>query len=156
MRHLISVSILVLIFTSCAKPKIKLAILFDRVDGLATGASVENKGLKIGEVKQMNFVDKYILVEIELNNKVQVPVDSKFTVKNSILGSSKIDIEFSGKTTYLSSPDTVKGVYAQKAFMDDIISDSTKRKQIELSLQKIATGVEEIVETVRKDSVNHK
>lgn len=156
MRKFVPIFLVALIFTSCTKPKIKFTVLFDRVDGLAIGSSVQNKGIKIGEVKRLDLFGKQVLADIELNTKTQVPVDSKFIIRNGILNSSTIDIEFSDNTTNVSPGDTVKGNYVQKALLDDLISDSTKRKQIESSLQKIASGVEKLVERANKDSLNNK
>lgn len=142
----------IVILTGCAESKTRLTVLFDRVDGLTVGSDVQNKGIKIGEVIKLELFEKLVLANLELNPEIRIPVDSKFTVVHGILTVTSIDVEFSDKTNYLTIKDTLRGKYLPKTLIDDLISDTAKKRQIENSLQKITKGVEEIVETVRKDS----
>jgi hypothetical protein len=55
----------------------------------------------------------------------------------------------SDKTVFLTNKDTARGYYLQKALVDGIISDSTKREKIQESLDKIGRGIKELVEASR-------
>jgi ABC-type transporter Mla subunit MlaD len=143
--------LLTMTFVGCFSEQNKYTISFDRVDGLQEGSSVLNRGLTIGKVTHIDLFGNRILVDIELNTKTKIPEQSTFLVRENLLGSSYIDIEYSDKMNFLSSKDTILGKYQKRAIMDNIISDTTKRKKIEKSLEKIASGIGELIETA-KDS----
>ncbi len=144
--------LLAMTFVGCFSKQNKYTISFDRVDGLEEGSNVLNRGLTIGKVTHFDLFGNRVLVDIVLNNKTSIPEQSIFWVKENLLGSSYIDIEYSDKMKFLSSKDTILGKYQKRAIMDNIISDTTKRKKIEKSLEKIASGIGELIETA-KDSI---
>jgi phospholipid/cholesterol/gamma-HCH transport system substrate-binding protein len=139
--------LLTIAFASCLSKQNKYTISFDRVDGLQEGSDVSNKGFAIGKVKHIELFGNRVLVDIKLNDKIKVPQQSIFLLKENLLGASFVDIEYSDKINYLSSKDTAIGEYQKKAIMDNLISDTIKRKKIEKSLEKIATGIGELIES---------
>ena len=143
--------LLTITFAGCFSKQNKYIISFDRVDGLQEGSSVLNKGLTIGKVTHIDLFGNRVLVDIKLNDNTKVPEQSIFLIKENLLGSSYIDIEYSDRINFLTSKDTALGKYQKQSIMDNIISDTTKRKKIEKSLEKIASGVGELIETA-KDS----
>jgi ABC-type transporter Mla subunit MlaD len=143
--------LLTMTFVGCFSNKDKYTISFDRVDGLQVGSTVLNRGLNIGKVTHIDLFGNRILVDIELNDRTKIPEQSIFLVRENLLGSSYVDIEYSDRIKLLNSKDTILGMYQKQAIMDNIISDTTKRKKIENSLEKIANGIGELIETT-KDS----
>ena len=154
MNKLTSIVFLLTVFTltSCFHKNDKIIISFDRVDGLAKGSSVYNKGITVGEVTDFHLFGNRILVDIKLKDNIKIPKQSTFGIKENLLGSSYVDIEYSNSNSFLKSDDTAYGKYQKQAIMDNIISDTTKRKNIEKSLKKIATGIGELIENT-KDTI---
>ena len=149
MMKILFVLLLTFAFVGCFSEKNKYTISFDRVDGLQAGSNVLNRGLNIGKVTHIDLFGNRILVEIELSGKTKIPEQSIFLIRENLLGSSYVDIEYSDSNKFLTSKDTILGKYQKQAFMDTIISDTTKRKKIEKSLEKIANGIGELIETAK-------
>ena len=151
MNKLTSILFLLTVFTltGCFRKNDKIIISFDRVDGLVKGSSVYNKGITIGEVTHLELFGNRVLVDIKLKDNIKIPEQSTFVIKENLLGSSYVDIEYSNSNSYLKSSDTTFGKYQKQVIMDNIISDTAKRKNIEKSLEKIATGIGELIESTK-------
>ena len=156
MRSTFFILLALTLMYGCGHTNRRLNILFDNVDGLSIGSEVKCKGLKIGEVVSLEIINRKVLAGIVLTKKTQIPSDSKFFIQSSVLGSTSIEVELSNKSVLLTSKDTVQGTFSRRAILDDLISDSTKKKEIKKSLEKITSGVAEIVEKVARDSVQKK
>jgi ABC-type transporter Mla subunit MlaD len=155
--RLIISSILTLSLFACSQDdKSKVTVLFDRVDKVEKGGDVFLKGISVGEVTHLELLGDSVLVDIKLADTIKIPVDSKFIIYPSILGSSNITIERSEKTVFLTNRDTARGYYLQRALLDGMISDSTKREKIQQSLDKIGRGIKELVEASRDTSQENK
>lgn len=141
-----------LLTTACFHKKEQLTILFDRVDGLTEKSPVINKGITIGQIKRLDLFENNVAVDISLNDNIKIPVQSTFTVKNSLIGGSYVSIEYANTNKFLTARDTAYGTYQNQALMDKIMSDTTKRKNIERSLEKIASGIGELIEST-KDTI---
>lgn len=141
--------LIVLITTGCFHKKPHITVLFDRVDGLTENSAVFTNGLQIGRIKHFDFFKQQVAVDITLERDIKIPVQSTFIVKNNVLGISYIDVVFSNAPRFLAVKDTVYGEFQHKALMDDLLSDSTKRKDIEKSLEKIASGIGEILKEAK-------
>jgi ABC-type transporter Mla subunit MlaD len=138
--------------SGCFRDPAICTVVFDRVDELQNGSQVLCNGLTIGKVIDLKEYEKRILVRFELKDNIQIPKGSKFYVKVPLLGTSNLVVKFSDSTTFLTAKDTVSGSYTENPSLDSLISDTTKRRKIEQSLDKIATGVKELMETVRDSS----
>ena len=132
----------------CMSDRTKYSILFDQVDHLQVKDPVLNKGVTIGEVTHLTMYGNQVLADIELKDNRNIPKGSTFLAKEYLLGSSCIDIKYSDSSTFLRSKDTVSGVFETRKW-ERLSGDTAKRKKIEQSLEKIATGVKELIETVR-------
>lgn len=141
-----------LCLTSCMH-KSNLTILFDRVDGLEVGSKVYNKGIEIGDVTRIDLFGNKVLTEIRLNDKINIPISSAFIINQNLLGTTSINVDYSDKQQFLSSGDTSLGHYQGKKLLDNLVSDSSKRQQIQKSLDKIGEGISELVEAA-KDTNN--
>ena len=148
--RLITASILTHSLFACSQDdKSKVTVLFDRVDKVEKGGDVFLKGISVGEVTHLELFGDSVLVDIKLADTIKIPVDSKFIIYPSILGSSNISIERSEKTVFLTNKDTARGYYYKKGLFDAMVSDSTKREKIQQSLDKIGRGIKELVEASR-------
>lgn len=127
---LISSLALGLLFSDCSgNRKNRLAILFDRVDNLGVGSEVKIHGITIGKVTHLSLIDNGVLVKIAFRDKREIPVGSKFSIINPMIGVAYIDIEPSMSNTFLTPEDTATGKYGEKGLLDNLISDSTTRKK---------------------------
>lgn len=134
----------------CMPDRTKYTILFDQVDHLQVKDPVLNKGVTIGEVTHLAGYGNQVLADIELKDNRNIPKGSTFLAKESLLGSSCIDVNYSDSPVLLTSTDTVRGVFEAKKW-EHLSGDTAKRRKIEQSIEKIATGVKELIEAA-KDS----
>ncbi len=133
--------------------KRKLTVIFDRVDHLEVGSKVYMKGLPIGRVISLVLAEKGVLARIKLEKDVQVPKGSKFSVDPSIFGHASVLIEPSQQSIYLTFDDTSFGAYDEKKILNHVVSDTTKSRKFQQSLDKIGEGIKELIETSR-DTTN--
>jgi hypothetical protein len=75
---LLLLGILVVFFTSSRD--LHLTLLFDHVKGLEVGDAVYLDGLRIGEVRELEFAGRRVSVQVTIERKYAdaVPVDSYF------------------------------------------------------------------------------
>ena len=125
--------------------------MFDKVDNLEKGASVKLHGITIGEVTNMDLSGDGVLVDIKLDKEQKIPVGSKFSIINALIGNSSIVVEPSGQKIFLKSSDTIKGNYETKGILDTFFSDSLNRQKAREALDKIITGLNELAQA-KKDS----
>jgi hypothetical protein len=145
---------MILSLFACSRDnKSKVTVLFDRVDKVEQGGDVFLKGISVGEVTHLELFGDSVLVDIKLADTIRIPVDSKFIIYPSLLGTSNISIECSDKTVFLTNKDTARGYYFKKGLFDAMVSDSTKREKIQQSLDKIAQGIKELAEASKDTSL---
>ena len=127
MKRLFILILAALIF-SCGHQKNRLTILFDRVDNTEVGSPVKVKGVTIGEVTRLKLVDEGVLVSIRFNKKRNIPKDSKFSIETPLIGLGTVIIEPGTQKEFLTSRDTVVGIYnAAKAFaLDSALQEKIK------------------------------
>mgnify|MGYP000495228363 CR=1 FL=1 len=150
-----AIVIFILSLLSCYHNKNnRLTILFDNVEGLKEGAFVYYKGIIVGEVIKfsLNIPKDQVAVDIELNDSIRIPAESKFILNPSVIGSAHITIEPSSQTAFLSSHDTITGVQTREQLLDDIASDTVKRRKVKEAFDKIGEGVKGLIEAYSKDS----
>jgi ABC-type transporter Mla subunit MlaD len=128
----------------------KVLLLSDKADKLEVGSTVQKEGLSIGQVTKIGTVNDKVFIEISLrNNHIEIPQGSTFTIIPSPLGTASISISYSNNTKFISSNDTIAASYKGMSQLEDYISDTTKRKQVRQSLDKIAEGLSELVKTTK-------
>jgi ABC-type transporter Mla subunit MlaD len=153
---IILIAFSVLLLASCThRNKNKLSILFDHVDNLEIGSKVNMKGIVIGEVTAIEFFRDSVLVDIYYTG-VKIPVDSKFIINSPLVSAAYLAIEPSNNITFLASKDTVNGYYLKKGLLDDMVSDSTKKENIQKSLDKIGEGIKELIKASRDTAKQRK
>jgi hypothetical protein len=99
----------------------------------------------------VNLYKTQVVVDITLTDSIRIPTESKFIINPSIFGSAHITIEPSGQTAFLSSTDTVTGVYSSIRKFDDLTTDTTRQRKVGESFEKIGEGIKELIESA-KDS----
>jgi ABC-type transporter Mla subunit MlaD len=151
-RLIISTILTLALFACSQDDKSKVTVLFDRVDKVEKGGDVFLKGISVGEVTHLELFGDSVLVDIKFADTIKIPVDSKFIIYSSILGSSNISIERSEKTVFLTNKDTARGYYYKKGLFDPMVSDSIKREIIQQSLDKIGQGIKELAEASKDTS----
>ena len=99
---------------------------FDKCDGLMNGADVRLAGLKIGHVVSQSFTDGYrIQVELALDKKYDLPVDSSVTIEtDGILGSKHIEIAPGADEEMLENGDTF-GYTQDVLILNDLLEKMT-------------------------------
>lgn len=140
--------LMVIVLAGCHSDVNTCVVLFNRVDGLEQGSAVLNRGISVGKVTYLDFYKDQVLVKFELREGMHIPLGSIFSIKNGLLSPSYIDVDYSDSTAFLTSKDTVSGLYENKNLMD-ILSDTVHKRPIEQSLKKIATGIGELIQTAR-------
>lgn len=140
--------LMVIALAGCHSDANTCTVLFHRVDGLEKGSAVLNRGISVGKVTYLDFYKDQVLVKFELREGMHIPRGSIFAIRNALLSPPYINVDFSDSTTFLTSKDTVPGLYENKNLID-ILSDSVHKRPIEQSLKKIATGIGELIQTAR-------
>ena len=99
---------------------------FDKCDGLMNGADVRLAGLNIGHVVSQRFTSGYrIKVELALDKKYQLPIDSSVSIEtDGILGAKHIEIVPGGDEEMMESGDTF-GYTQDVLILNDLLEKMT-------------------------------
>lgn len=153
--RLVTITILTVALFSCRRDDNKLTIVFDNVEGLEKGGDVYYKGIKVGEVIRLDLFQNKVVTDIRLKDRIRIPVNSKFIINPSVIGSAHITIEPSTQTAFLSSRDTVAGEYSKKQLLDDFVSDTARRRKVQQSFEKIGEGIKGLIEVSSMDTTKN-
>jgi phospholipid/cholesterol/gamma-HCH transport system substrate-binding protein len=94
------------------KREYTLTILYNNVNGLQEGNPITIAGLAVGKVEELKLVGTAIAVTVQIQNKVQFPVDSKAYIKSSsLMGGKLIAITPGIESEVLHNGDTLTGSY---------------------------------------------
>jgi phospholipid/cholesterol/gamma-HCH transport system substrate-binding protein len=89
-----------------------LTILYGNVNGLQEGNPITIAGLAVGKVEELKLMGTAIAVKVQIQNKVQFPVDSKAYIKSSsLMGGKLIAITPGIESGVLRNGDTLTGSY---------------------------------------------
>jgi phospholipid/cholesterol/gamma-HCH transport system substrate-binding protein len=82
---------------------------FDNVAGVKKGASVQVAGVEVGQIVNIALSkDEAALLFLQIDNKLQVPVDSMASVKSQgIIGDKYIQLSLGGDETYFAPGETL-------------------------------------------------
>lgn len=126
MKYPFYLVLLTLLF-SCQSEKNIYKITFENINGLAEGNPVIIKDVQIGEVREIALSKEFkISVEIMLDEPLQLPKDSKFTIGSRDLFTNAIIIIPGTSKKYLKSSDKIIGQKTENILLDslmNIISD---------------------------------
>lgn len=109
----ITVLLPLVLLTACGRGRREYIVAFDRVDrGLRAGSLVTLGGLEIGEVTDIRLDEKYeVLVTVQMEKDVRIPVDSKFILDKDFLGNGSIVIEPGISGESITNGTTLKGIH---------------------------------------------
>lgn len=94
------------------KREYTLTILYNNVNGLQEGNPITVAGLAVGKVQDLKLIGTAIAVRVQIQNKVQFPVDSKAFIKSSsLMGGKLIAITPGVDSAMLQNGDTLSGSY---------------------------------------------
>lgn len=94
------------------KREYTLTILYNNVNGLQEGNPITIAGLAVGKVEELKLMGTAISVKVQIQNKVQFPVDSKAYIKSSsLMGGKLIAITPGIESEVLQNGDTLTGSY---------------------------------------------
>ena len=94
------------------KREYTLTILYNNVNGLQEGNPITIAGLAVGKVEELKLIGTAIAVKVQIQNKVQFPVDSKAYIKSSsLMGGKLIAITPGIESDVLHNGDTLTGSY---------------------------------------------
>jgi phospholipid/cholesterol/gamma-HCH transport system substrate-binding protein len=94
------------------KREYTLTILYNNVNGLQEGNPITIAGLAVGKVEELKLIGTAIAVKVQIQNKVQFPVDSKAFIKSSsLMGGKLIAITPGIESGVLHNGDTLTGSY---------------------------------------------
>lgn len=109
---------------SIFKPSNYYYVVYENVNGLQVSAPVTVNGFKIGQVDNVELMydnPGHVLVEISLDKKFQIPVNSKALISSDLLGTASIIIDMSKDTAYYAPGDTIPG--SKSSGMMDKVTD---------------------------------
>ncbi len=139
--------------------------VYPQVNGLQPANSVQVNGLVVGNVAELDVMDKnagQILVTLRINKKIDIPRNSVARITGDLLGTKAVQIDFGNASDYLKSGDTVY------AAVDGSFTDALKEqlsplvKKLEATLTTVDTvllTVNSIFDTTTKgnlrDAIGH-
>lgn len=99
------------LFFSCIQST-KLTVAFTQVS-VKEGVKVYANDKPIGEVISFNSSNDLdtVFVRLRINNKIRVPRGSVFYIAEELLGESRINVDFSNNSSYLTSKDISVGEF---------------------------------------------
>lgn len=139
--------VVLIILSSCSSHNNQFIIKFDNAQGLAEGDQVYLNDVKIGKVTKIKLDSEYkILVEVELNDTVKIPKDSKFTISSRDHFSKSIVVTPGKSTKTLSNNDKIEGQLEQNIQVDTLLEFVTK----EINNLKAVKNQERIISELEK------
>lgn len=145
-------------------------IEFDFAEGLRTASPVKFCGVDIGEVKEVDVVEKegrpYVLVSAKIQKGVSIPRDAYFFINSlSLFGEKYLEIApLSNKNGYLKENETIEGISPIPLFnvfatftqtmkeVSAFVKEGKLKESFEntlLNIEKASEGVRGMIEDMR-------
>ncbi|WP_295117220.1 MlaD family protein [uncultured Chitinophaga sp.] len=105
--------------------KKKIYAVYKQVNGLQPSNSVQVNGLIVGNVTDLQVLDKnagQILVTLSISKKIEIPRNSVARISSELLGTKKVELDFGNSSEYLENGDTIY------AAVDNSITDALKEQ----------------------------
>lgn len=96
-------------------------VKFDNISQLASSSPIYLNGFKAGNVREIHYDYSNlsnIVVEIEIDKRLQIPSGSTAKITTHILGGADISIDLTDSSTPIAPGDTIKG-YLDKGLMGE-------------------------------------
>lgn len=126
--------------------------IYNDVDGLNIGTTIQYKGIKIGQIKTIEFSDNIgsqLVVIMYIDKNFKISKGSKAEIFNDgIMGSKGLRITYSDSTVYFSSGDTIPSS-SQAGMIDEISTQlgplKGKTENLVVSLDSIITVLHQLI-----------
>jgi len=122
------------------------SIMFEEVAGLGAGDKVTVAGIDAGEILSLQLAPfGKVVAEVEVDNYIQIPVDSRIAVASyGLIGAKVISIRPGSKREYIEEGTVVRGEYEKG--LGDVVSEMgealTEIRQVLRSADDILTDQE--------------
>ena len=102
------------------------SIMFQEVAGLVAGDKVTVAGLDAGEILSLQLAPRgKVAAEVEIDNDIKIPIDSRFTVASyGLIGSKVISIRPGGSDVFIEPGAVVEGHYEKG--LGDVVHEMGK------------------------------
>lgn len=100
-------------------------VIYENVTGLAVSAPVNASGVKVGQVKNIEYMydnPGHVKVELDLDGDLRVPAGSVAMLESDILGTTVINLQMPLSTDYLTPGSDLMGSQAA-GMMDNVRND---------------------------------
>ena len=158
MKSFISFFVLSIILFSCTENEKTVFLKLGDADGLKTNDAITLKGYKVSEISDIKIVNgNQILTKISFDNKISLPIDSKFKIETGLLGEKRISIELGKDTGQIMSNDTIEVIDVQSEFSADStfidigkffkkITGQNQNDSILIELRRLNENIEALIE----------
>jgi phospholipid/cholesterol/gamma-HCH transport system substrate-binding protein len=130
------------------KPEKTYYAYYDDVNNLTTSCSVFLKGMKVGRVDKLEFVNPKnprIKATIVINERLEIPKNTiAFITTADILGTKIIELVFSNNTDFLRNGDTLIG----EVDLDMMTKIISKLAPTQEKIEQLATSLDSLVITM--------
>lgn len=134
---IVVMSILLLGKSSVITVGMRIDMMVQNANGLGAGDQVFFRGIPVGTVQDVRLQKSGVLAALKLNGHPEIPVDSRFLIKEaSLLGGMSVEIEPGTSTTMLAAGARVKGS-AQSGILSMAESGSGVKEQVSQILANI-------------------
>ena len=137
----------IIYLSACRNADNLMVVKYKNIGNLAKGARVTLDGIPVGEVVDFNVVHDTVFTSLAIQKNVKLPVRSRFTIHQTLLGPASLVIEPSTQTKFLVASDTVFG----ESYKEPVL-DSAKQKKVQAAFEKMGEGFAELVRALEKDS----
>ena len=99
-----------------------IGIVFNEIGGLGAGDRVTVAGLEAGEVLSLELLNGRVLVDIEIDSDIRIPVDSRISVASyGLIGAKSVAIKPGTSDEYIAPGTVVQGIYDKG--LGDVVSE---------------------------------
>lgn len=123
----------------------EIGVVFTEVAGLAPGDKVTMAGLEAGEVLDLKLANGKVLADLEIDEDIRIPIDSRISVASyGLIGAKNVSIRPGVSDTYIQPGATVNGLYEKG--LGDVVSEMgealTEIRQVLKAADEVLTDVE--------------
>ncbi len=130
--------------------------LYDQTEGLNVGSPVTLKGIRIGQIKKIEFTDKYatkLLVVINIEKNFKIPLGSVAEIYNAdIIGTKELRIISSSSRKFHNPGDTLIG-RIEKGLMDNLEPLKAKTEELMTSIDSVVDVLNSLI-IANKQAIN--
>lgn len=135
--------------------------VYDKVDGLIPANPVNIKGVKVGQVSKVEFLQAgkvKIMVEMVLTSDLRIPDNSLARIYSSdLMGSKAVEIKLGTSSTYLETGDTLKTSIEESLKEEvnkQVLPLKRKAENLILSIDSVVTVVRYILDEDTRENLS--